>query len=227
MDDAVDAFLDQLRRALGQRGGEGRRGDVILHHFDRRAFRREPQHHLDEISARGIEAAGTVDARGANHQRLVEIGARIELARELRDSVSAQRTGGIVFGIGAAGKPVEDVVGGKVDQLRVDLAAGDGQVADGEAVDHERRQGLLFGDVDLVVSGGVEHNGGVVLGQRVLDLRGVGNIDLGPFKTGDLIIAGGKYRFQFDTQLSTTAKDRDSLHTSIMTREGLAATGSI
>jgi hypothetical protein len=61
------------------------------------------------------------------------------------------------------------------------------------------------------------------LRERVLDLRTVRDIDLGAFKACNLIFASGKYRLQFDTQLSTTAKNRDSLHVPIMTRLGLLA----
>ena len=58
-----------------------------------------------------------------------------------------------------------------MDQSRVDLPAGDGEIAHREPVDFECGERLFFRDVDLIVGGGVEHDRRIVLSERVLDLR--------------------------------------------------------
>ncbi len=96
---------------------------------------------------------------------------------------------GILLGIGAAGAAVKNVVGREVDQAGVDLPAGQRQVAHGQAIHLEGGLGLLFGDIHLVIRGGVEHHVGVGAGKRALDGGAIGDIDLCPLPAGDGIPA--------------------------------------
>jgi hypothetical protein len=109
-------------------------------------------------------------------------------------------------------------------QLRVHLSTGDGEIAHRKPVDFKRRERFLLSDVDLIIGRSIEHNCRVILRESLLDLRAIGDVDLGALEARDLIFASGKYRFEFDAQLSATTKNRDSLHVSIMTRLSLLAT---
>ncbi len=77
-----------------------------------------------------------------------------------------------------ARRAVEDVIGGEVDQLSVDLAAGKRQITYRQRVDLKGRLRLLLGDIHLVVSRGVEDDLGVIVGESVLNRRRVGDVHL-------------------------------------------------
>ena len=75
--------------------------------------------------------------------------------------------------------PSKHVIGREVDQLGVHLAAGKGQVPHRQRVDQKGRLRLLLRDIHLVVSGGIEDHFGVVVGERILHRRRIGNVHLG------------------------------------------------
>ena len=113
----------------------------------------------------------------------------------------------VFFGVRSAGGAVEDVVGGEVNQLRVQLPAGHGQVADREGVGDEGGLRFIFGDVHLIVGGGVQHQRGVGLSQDAFDAGGIADIDAGAVETGDVITAPGEFMHEFHAELSPAAKD--------------------
>src|ERR1017187_1088417 len=97
--------------------------------------------------------------------------------------------GGIVLGIGMVRAAVKNVVGGEVDQAGIHLPAGQRQVAHGQAIHQEGGLRLLFGNIHLVIGGGVEDDVGIGLGERALDGGGIGDIDLCALPAGDGIAA--------------------------------------
>jgi len=116
---------------------------------------------------------------------LIQVSLGVELAGQFGDCVGAQRVRRIVFDVRMPGASVEDVIGGKMNQARVDLAAGDGQVADREAVHQEGGLRLFFGNIHLVVSRCVEYHVGSGARQGAFHRRGIGNIHLAAPPTGD------------------------------------------
>lgn len=181
---------------------------MILHHADGLALRGQAKHQLDEIAARGGEAARPEDAGRADDQRGIEIGARVQFAREFRDGVSSQRMSLIVFAIGAAGQPVEYVVGGKMHQPGVALPARHGNVAHRERVHQESGLRLFFGDVHLVVSRGVDHHAGIDAREGALHLPRIGDVHRGALESDGVVTARGEHAQQFDAELPAASKNR-------------------
>lgn len=124
---------------------------MVFHYPDGLRRHGQPQHQLDEIAARGAQPAGAENARGAYDQR-VQVGLGVQFAAELGDGIGAQRMGGVLLGVGAAGPAVEDVIGGEVDQPGIQLPAGQRHIAHGQGVHLESGQRLAFGHVHHVVS---------------------------------------------------------------------------
>ena len=124
----------------------------------------------------------------------------------------------VLFGVGPAGHSVENIVGGEVDQSRVHLPAGDGQIPDRERVHPKSRLRFLLGDVHLIVRGGVEHQRRIEARQRRFHLSRVRDIDAASLKARDLEAAIAKHRSQFNPELSTPTENRYSsrLHPFIM-----------
>src|ERR1017187_7896494 len=104
---------------------------------------------------------------------------------------------GIVLGIGVVGAAVKDVIGGEVDQAGVHLAAGQRQVAHGQAIHQVGGLRLLFGDIHMVIGGGVEYHVGVGAGERSLDGGAIGDIDLCALPAGDGIAADSEFADKF------------------------------
>jgi hypothetical protein len=175
---------------------------VICHHADGLAAFREPEHQLDEIAARGGQPARAKDPGGAHDQRFVQVCLSVQLAGQLGYGIRAQRVGGIVFGVGMAGSAIEDVVGGEVNQPRVDLAAGQREVAHGQRVDQERRLRLLFGNIHLIVGRRIENDLRVRLRQRVFDRCAVRDIDLPPLPAHDGVSTRLEAANQLDAELA-------------------------
>ena len=113
----------------------------------------------------------------------------------------------IILRIWAARRSVEYVVRGEVNKPSVKLAAGHRQITDGETIGNEGRQRLIFRDVYLIVSGGIEHDGGIGVRQSVLNDFGVADIDLGTIEALHQVAALGEDARQLDAELSTTPKN--------------------
>jgi hypothetical protein len=182
---------------------------VIFHYANGALGRRQPQHGFDEIAARGPKAAGTEDAAGSDHERLFQICLSVQFAGQFRNAIGAQGSRTILFGVGASGGPIENVVGGKVDELRVQLTARHGQIADRESVGDEGRLRLSLGNVHLVVGGGVEHYFGIRLRENLLDARGVGNVNVGTLETFYRVAALGELADQLHSELPAASEDNN------------------
>src|SRR5579871_2278501 len=99
---------------------------MILHHADGLLVSGQAQHQLDKISARGPKATGTEYARSSNNERRFEVCLRVQFARKFRHSIGTERMRPVLLGVGTARGSVENVVGGEVDEFRVELAASHG-----------------------------------------------------------------------------------------------------
>ena len=197
---------------------------MVFHHLNRLPARRQPQHQFNKVAARRVKAAGTIYSRGSDNQRLIQVGARVVFARQLGDRVGAQRPGRVLLGVGAAGHAVENVIGRKMHQLGVRLAAGNGQIANRQSVHQVGGLRLLLGDIHLIVGGRVQHDSRIAFGDAALHLRRVGDVDVGPLEAGDRVPPPGKFRLQLDAELSATPEYRDpiGLHFFIMNHESRA-----
>src|SRR5581483_4342523 len=119
--------------------------------------------------------------------------------------------GMIGFDVRTSLRAVEDVVCRVMDELCVDLAAGHGDVANGECIGLEGGERFPLSDVDLVVSGGVDHHLRVRFGERLFDTMCIRNIERLPVEWLNSPSAAPKFAAQFDTELAATAKDHDLL----------------
>ncbi len=211
VNDAGHALLHQVHRARGERRGVGRRGDVILHHADRPFLRGQPQHGLDEVAAGRVQAARPEDSGGANDERRLQVGLRVEFSGQLRDRVGTERMGLIVFGVRPAGPPVEDVIGGVVNQLGIHLPAGQRDVAHRQSVHQVGRLRLLFGHIHLIVRRGVEDHLRIDLGQMLLDHCPLGDVQLSAVGAEDLVAALLQFRSQLHAELADIAENHRPL----------------
>ena len=202
VNDAGHALLDQIHRARGERRCVRRRRDVILHHTDRPALRRQPQHGLDKVAAGRVQSARPEYPGGANDQRRLQVGLRVELSGQLRDRVGAQRMRRIVFGVRPARPSVEDVIGGVMNQLCVHLPAGQRDVPHRQGVHQVRRLRLLFGHIHLIVRRGVEDHLRIDLGQVLLHHRPLGDVQLSAVGAEDLVTALLEFRGQLHPELA-------------------------
>ena len=84
-----------------------------------------------------------------------------------------------------------------MDQARIDLAAGEREVAYRQSVHLIGRLRLLFGDIHLVIGGAVEDRLRVEMRQRPLDSGGIGDVGMCAVPCGHFIIA----RFQLTYEL--------------------------
>src|SRR3954471_16052178 len=101
-----------------------------------------------------------------------------------------------------AGGSIEDVIGRKMDEAGVDLAAGEGEVAHGEGVDEEGGLRLLLGDVDLVIGGCVEDDFRILLREGVFDGGAIGDIDSRPRPAGHFVSTRFELPHQLDSKLA-------------------------
>src|SRR4029450_8120227 len=122
--------------AVGQVGRVGRAAHLVVDHPEGVALAGQAQDGGDEVAA-----PDPVHPGGPDHVGAVPDLAHGLLAGQLGPAVDAGRGRLVVLAV-AVGPPVgggavEHVVGGQVDQLGVDLAAGQGQVAGADAVGQE------------------------------------------------------------------------------------------
>jgi hypothetical protein len=206
VEDTGGIAVEEVDGSGGEERGVGRGGDEVLDDADGLSGAGEAEHGFDEVAAVGGAAGRTEDARGTEDEGAVEVGLGVEFAGEFGDGVGAEGVGGVGLDVGAAEGAVEDVVGGVVDEAGVDLAAGDGEVADGEGVGHEGGLGFAFGDVDLIVGGGVEDDLGVKGGEGLFDGDGVGYIDLAAFVAPDFVAAFAEFGAEFLAELSAATE---------------------
>src|SRR5579864_5511908 len=203
-------FFDQVDGARGQGRCVGGRADVVLYHADRLARSSEAKHELDKVAAVGSEPARTEYAARAHDQRLLEVGLCAELTREFRNGVGAERMRRIVLAVRALGRAIEDVVGRKVHQLRIELPAGERQVAHSQSVGQKRRLWLFLGDIHLVIGRRIDHQPRIEIGQDALYLFPVGDVNRRAFPACNLITTRTQLADQFHAKLSATAEYRRS-----------------
>ena len=111
------------------------------------------------------------------------------------------------------GGAIEHVIGGEVDQLGVDLAARERQVAHGQRVHQKGRLRLLLGDIHLVIGRGVEDHLRVIVRECILNRDRIGNIDLGAIPRHDTEPPILEFADQLDAKLSGGPEDyRASAH---------------
>jgi len=113
----------------------------------------------------------------------------------------------IGFDIRTRGSAVENVIGGEVDELRVDLAAGDREISHSQSIYQEGGLRLSFSDVDVVIGGGIEDDFRVGAGERALDGFGIGDIDLAAVPGHHGVMTGAKLANELDAELAGGAED--------------------
>ena len=177
---------------FGEGGGVSGGGDILLDDLDGFAGEGEAEHGFDEVAPGGVATAGAEDAAGAENEGLIVVGAGEVFAGEFGYAVGADGAGEIGFDVRTSEGAIEDVVGGEVDELGVDLSAGDGEIAGAEGVGLVGDSGFAFGDVDHVVGGRIENDGGIDFGEFGFEGGEVGDIDRGPVEGGDGIAAEGE-----------------------------------
>src|SRR6266702_3913807 len=138
----------------------------------------EPQDRLDEVAA-----GPAVDPGGSDQVVTAPDVAEGLLTGELGAAVDALWGWGVVFAVavgpdGGTLLPVEDIVGGEVEQLGVDLAAGQRQVPGAEAVVAEGPVLVALAAVDVGHGRSVEDQVGLQLGDGGGDRRPVADVQL-------------------------------------------------
>ena len=118
MEDAAEAVLPPIRQPIGdgedgggEVGGGGRTAALVGDHAQPAGFARGIEHGQHEILA-----GRRIDPGGAQHDGM---GARCKhrlLAGQLARAIDAHGTGRVGLDIGRALQPVEDIVGGDVDE---------------------------------------------------------------------------------------------------------------
>ena len=83
---------------------------------------------------------------------------REPLPQQLGAAVRAHRTRAVVLAIGRGGLSVEHEVGAVVHQRRADAGRGRGHRPHGQRVDRQRRRGVVFRAVDVVVGRAVDQD---------------------------------------------------------------------
>ena len=113
----------------------------------------------------------------------------------------------VLFRVRPARGAVEHVVGRIMYQSCINLAAGHGEIAHGERVCVVGCHGLILGHVNLVVSRGIENNGGVHFSERALHTRAIADVHRRAVEACDRIPPLRKLTEQLNPELSTTPKD--------------------
>src|SRR5206468_9891003 len=128
-----------------------------------------------------------VEAAGADDEMTRTEGADEILAGQLAQPVNADRAGGIVLAPGMTPLVVEaeDVIGAEVDEQRAEIAADEGQLADGPGVDGEGGFRFTLGAVDEVVGGAVDDDGGADGVEEAAQVGGAGEVGVGAGERND------------------------------------------
>ena len=113
----------------------------------------------------------------------------------------------VLLAVWAAGSAVEHIVGREVDQPRVELPGGEGEIAHREGVDAEGGLGFALGDVDHVVCGSVHNQRRIETGDCLLDAGGVADVDLSAVEARHLPAAAGEDPRQFDPKLASATEN--------------------
>ena len=183
---------DEVRGGFGESGGGSGGGYILLDDLEGFTGEGEAEHGFDEVAAGGVAAAGAKDSAGAKDEGFVVISASEVLPGEFRNAIRTDGTGQVGFDVRAPEATVEDVVGREVDELGIDLTTGGREIAGAEGVGLIGNGGLPFGDVDHVVSGGIQNDGGIDFGEFGLEGGEVGDIYRGPVKGSYGVAAKGE-----------------------------------
>ena len=95
-----------------------------------------------------------------------------------------------------------------MNQLCVDLPAGQCQVAHAHRIRHISRLRLLLGDINLVIGSRIEDDFRVGGGQHSFDLFTIADIDGGALPTGNFITPTFEFANQLYAELSGTTENR-------------------
>ena len=167
----VQGLRHHLRRRLGDEARPGGCADLVRHHTQFLALGGQPQHRAQKVVApRGEDPAGAQDEviRGDGGDRL--------FAGELAVAVGVDRTGRIVFFVGAVLAAVEYVVGRVMQQQG---AAAPGLLREQprrDGVDPLGQLGLGLGAINRRVGGGIDDHVGAQRGHCAAQGLGVGKI---------------------------------------------------
>ena len=153
--DAELEALDQAHDPVGEVPGVGRRADLVADDEDLAAAGGQAQHRLHEVVAADPEEAGRAD-----HEVALVGGRGRLLAGQLGAAVGGERRRLVALDVGLALGPVEDVVGGDVDDAGADRGGRGGDVAGAGPVDREGRLLGLLGPVDVGPGGAVDDDVG-------------------------------------------------------------------
>src|ERR1700728_4598574 len=108
--------------------------------------------------------------------------------------------------VGTALGAVEDVVSRVMYKLHVGLPAGHSEIANRERVGLKSCQRLLLRDVDLIVRGGIQHDRGVGVRDRIFDTNRVGDVKRLPIKALHGPLPALKFAAQLDPELPAASK---------------------
>src|SRR5215472_11890403 len=91
------------------------------------------------------------------------------------------------FNIRPSEAAIENIIGGKVDQAGVVLAAGDSKIAHCQRICVVSSARLLLSDIHLIVGGGIENHLRFDAGQSALNLSRAGHVNLHSLVARDFI----------------------------------------
>ncbi len=170
---APGAGFDQLQQPRSQMRREGGRAELIVHdpHLGPLG---ELEHGHGEVPS-----LGRIQPRGA-HDEVPWIGVAYRiLPFELAPAVDGAGAGLVALVVGTPGLPVEDVVGGEVQDRDPALLRGDRQDPGAAGVSREGRLRVALGAVHIRVGRGVEEEVGTRLVESLLHLAPVADVELG------------------------------------------------
>ncbi len=110
-----------------------------------------------------------------------------------------------------------------MNQTRIDLTAGEGEISHRERIHQVSRLRFLFRYIDLIIGGGIHHNGRIELRQAALHIGRARDIQAPALKPRNFVAAFGELGFEFHSQLATTPENRNAIrmHFFIMYDDGL------
>ena len=196
---------DDLPGHVGRPGGLAM---LVDHHVHVRPLALELDHGTDKT--RPVRA---VEPRRPDHiGRAGQRGEHGPLAGQLGTPVGGARRGHVVLGIGMAGVPGEDVVGGELYQPGAGSRARRGQVRRAAAVDDKRLLLCCLGIVDRCPGRAVDHHVGPGAPDRVGDGGGVGHVKFCAVQPGHGLAAGGQRGHQVGAEHAARPGDKPPRH---------------